>query len=127
MRWFGFVSIALVSLVAVPAQAQGSGSSSRGGGSRSDSNFSVTRNTKASVVELNLEEGFVSLAKEKGGEKLLFRLHSRVKLKADKKTGLHKRKLTLADFPAGSRVKVKYRPSDSNLLELKLIPAKKKT
>lgn len=116
MHRVGLVVVVLAPLLVVPSTvlAQGSGSS----GAPSFSNFQTSRTVEGRIVEIDAREGYLIL--EFKDDYYRIALEEDTKLKADKKTGLHKNELTWEDFAVGSRVKLTIRTSDGHLLEARL-------
>lgn len=109
--------------------AQGSGSTapppSGGGGASLDIPFQVTRILDGKVASVDAERRIL-IVEDKKGKKSEFRLNSRSRIKADKKTEFGaKKNVEIADFQVGDPVRVVYDPDASTVIELRLLYVKK--
>jgi hypothetical protein len=112
----GFVLAALAAALVLPSPVGAQSSGSYEG--RNLPNYETTRTFEGQVMEVDVSGERLALGID--GKPFLVELHEKTQLKADKKTGLHKKDLTLEDFPVGSRVKIKVRTSDGRVLEMRL-------
>jgi hypothetical protein len=87
------------------------------------SNYQTSRTIEGDIVAIDTREGYLVLAYKE--ENYQVGVDEKVKLKADKKTGLNRKDLRLEDFPVGGRVKLTFRTSDGQLLEMRLRARKK--
>jgi hypothetical protein len=87
------------------------------------SNYQTSRTIEGDIVAIDAREGYLVLAYKE--ENYQVGVDEKVKLKADKKTGLNRKDLRLEDFPVGGRVKLTFRTSDGQLLEMRLRARKK--
>jgi hypothetical protein len=126
MRRIGLTLAALATFFVVPSavHAQGSDSTADDNPRYQDhTNYQTSRTIEGQIVKIDAREGYLVLAyKEKN---VRFDVHEKVKLKADKNTGLNRKDLRLEDFPVGGRVKLTLRTSDGQLLEMRLRAQKK--
>lgn len=84
------------------------------------SDYEMTRTFMGKIIEISVEDGFVSIEGKKG-ERQRFLINGKTKLKADKKTDLaDKKDLALTDFQAGHAVKITYWPAGRLATELRL-------
>jgi hypothetical protein len=116
MSRMGLVLAALAAALVLPSPVWAQSSGSYGG--RNLPNHETTRTFEGKVMEIDV--GGQRLAVGIEGKPFLVELHEKTKLKADKKTGLHEKDLSLEDFLVGSRVKIKVRTSDGRVLEMRL-------
>ena len=125
MSRLGLALAALATFLVVPSavHAQGSGSSATTPRYQDHTNYQTSRAIEGELLAIDAREGYLVVTyKERN---IRFDVHEKVKLKADKNTGLNRKDLTLADFPIGGRVKLTFRTSDSHLLEMRLRARKK--
>lgn len=83
--------------------------------------FATVHQLEGTLVSVDEREGVITLDERRTGRRASFRIHDKIKLKADKKSELGgRRKLTLGDFKAGHPVRITFRTSDLMAVELKL-------
>jgi len=99
--------------------SQGSGSTAPADGS-----FRVTQSVRGTLVQIDVEQGLVSV-KDRKGNVITAKVSKGTILKADKGTALRELseqgELSLAHIQKGSAVKLTYRSVDWTVLELKVL------
>ena len=117
-------ALALAALLGLPALASAQGSRSIEEPPRTEFHtLSILRSVNGVLLEADEEEGTILLQVGlKEEERAVFKVHSKIRLSADKKSALGgRKKLVLADFPLSQPVKVTFRTTDLMAVEMRLL------
>lgn len=117
-------ALALTALLGLPALASAQGSRSVGEPPRTEfETLSILRSVNGVLLEANQEERTILLqVGPEEEERVVFKVHTKIRLSAEKKSALGGRKsLVLGDFPPSQPVKVTFRTTDLMAVEMRLL------
>src|SRR5260370_35913113 len=111
------IAVVVVVLAGSPAFAQGSGST--GGSAASSDDFKVTRSLEGKVTQVKADDNVI-VVEDKKGERHSFHFSDRTEITSSK-NATRRKSLKLSALKPGEKVKVVFRPSDSQAVKLRLL------